>query len=304
MILRTLALATTAYGLATTSTRPRTTALKAEKPAWADAVKDEAVAEDVVADSPSLFDFFGGASVNSEAAKALKEEMRRMAQTVDAAVADAQKAQREYAKAVANAERAEKAAVQREERAIKATNAAKEAASQLRGPPPAAELERAKVEGEAEAEEQIAACKAREAAAFERTAKLIEQREADVKKASEENRALLAAAETEKNRAERAQRAAEQRRDAAIKQANTIADSSVKRAEAEVQRLQNEASGTATKIDPTAAAVAGGLCGLLLCNSVGLAQLDLLGAGAGAAAMFAALDSMGSAAEKEKVEAK
>ena len=75
-------------------------------------------------------------------------------------------------------------------------------------------------------------------------------------------------------------------------------------AEAEVQRLQNEASGTATKIDPTAAAVAGGLCGLLLCNSVGLAQLDLLGAGAGAAAMFAALDSMGSAEAKEKVEAK
>ena len=53
----------------------------------------------------------------------------------------------------------------------------------------------------------------------------------------------------------------------------------------------------------TAAAVAGGLCGLLLCNAVGLAQLDLLGAGAGAAAMFAALDSMG-APEKEKVEAK
>ena len=43
---------------------------------------------------------------------------------------------------------------------------------------------------------------------------------------------------------------------------------------------------------------------MLLCNAVGLAQLDLLGAGAGAAAMFAALDSMGSAAEKEKVEAK
>ena len=42
---------------------------------------------------------------------------------------------------------------------------------------------------------------------------------------------------------------------------------------------------------------------MLLCNAVGLAQLDLLGAGAGAAAMFAALDSMG-APEKEKVEAK
>ena len=303
MILRTLTLAAAAQGLVFTTSRPRTR-LQAEKPAWADAVKDEAVAEDVVADSPSLFDFFGGASVNSEAAKALKEEMRKMTATVDAAVADARKAQQQYAQAVNNAERAEKAAVQREERAIKATNAAKEAASQLRGPPPAAELERAKVEGEAEAEEQIAACKAREAAAFERTAKLIEQRESDVKKASEENRALLAAAETEKNRAERAQRAAEQRRDAAIKQANSIADSSVKRAEAEVQRLQNEASGTATKIDPTAAAVAGGLCGLLLCNSVGLAQLDLLGAGAGAAAMFAALDSMGSVKEKEKVEAK
>ena len=77
----------------------------------------------------------------------------------------------------------------------------------------------------------------------------------------------------------------------------------MRRAEGEVECLQNEASGTATKIDPTAAAVAGGLCGLLLCNAVGLAQLDLLGAGAGAAAMFAALDSMG-APEKEKVEAK
>ena len=139
MILRTLALAAAAQGLALTRSRPRTR-LQAEKPAWADAVTDEAGAEDVVADSPSLFDFFGGASVNSEPAKALKEEMRRMAQTVDAAVADAQKAQREYAKAVANAERAEKAAVPREERAIKATEAAKEAASTLRGPPPAAEL--------------------------------------------------------------------------------------------------------------------------------------------------------------------
>ena len=116
----------------------------------------------------------------------------------------------------------------------------------------------------------------REAAAFERTAKLIEQREADVKKAVDENRALLAAAETEKNRAERAQRAAEQRRDAAIKQAKSIADSSVRRAEGEVAP-KKRASGTATKIDPTAAAVAGGLCGLLLCNAVGLAQLDCWG---------------------------
>ena len=60
MILRTLALAAAAQGLALTRSRPRTR-LQAEKPAWADAVKDEAVAEDVVADSPSLFDFFGGA---------------------------------------------------------------------------------------------------------------------------------------------------------------------------------------------------------------------------------------------------
>ena len=85
MILRTLTLAAAAQGLALTRSRPRTR-LQAEKPAWADAVKDEAVAEDVVADSPSLFDFFGGASVNSEAAKALREEMRKMTATVDAAV--------------------------------------------------------------------------------------------------------------------------------------------------------------------------------------------------------------------------
>ena len=84
MILRTLALAAAAQGLVFTTSRSRTR-LQAEKPAWADAVKDEAVAEDVVADSPSLFDFFGGASVNSEAAKALKEEMRKMTATVDAA---------------------------------------------------------------------------------------------------------------------------------------------------------------------------------------------------------------------------
>ena len=68
--------------------------------------------------------------------------------------------------------------------------------------------------------------------------------------------------------------------------------------------LQLSVSGvTRLGVGSTAAAVAGGLCGLLLCNAVGLAQLDLLGAGAGAAAMFAALDSMG-APEKEKVEAK
>ena len=46
MILRTLTLAAAAQGLALTRSRPRTR-LQAEKPAWADAVKDEAVAEDV-----------------------------------------------------------------------------------------------------------------------------------------------------------------------------------------------------------------------------------------------------------------
>lgn len=294
MIVRSLVLATAVHGLTTPAARPRakTTARHAAKPAWADAVKDETIVEDVVPpDSPSLFEFFGGASVNSAAAKTLKAEMKAMAAKMDAAVADALTAQKDYARAVASAARAETAARQREERAVKAAEVCKAAAQQLRGAPPAAELERAKVEGEAESEEQIAACKVREAAALERTATLIAQREEDVKKAAEENRALLLSAETETGRAARAQKEAEQRRDAAIAQARNLADSSVARAEAEVARLKSEASGPATKVDPAAAAVAGGLCGLLLCNAVGLSQLDLIGASAGAFAMFAAMEA-------------
>ena len=221
MILRTLTLAAAAQGLVFTTSRPRTR-LQAEKPAWADAVKDEAVAEDVVADSPSLFDFFGGASVNSEAAKALKEEMRKMTAKVDEAVADARKAQQQYAQAVNNADaprrppssgKKEPSRPRRRPRRRPSSCAARrplrtrEGESRRRGRGGRADR---RLQGE-------------EAAAFERTAKLIEQREADVKKAVDENRALLAAAETEKN----GRKSPEGRgaaADAAIKQAKSIAD--------------------------------------------------------------------------------
>ena len=109
----------------------------AGRPAWADAVKDEAVAEDVVADSPSLFDFWRR-FVGSEAAKALKEEMRKMTATVDAAVADARKAQQQYAQAV-NTRNAPKGRGPARGARHQGHEAAKEAASQLRAarrPPP------------------------------------------------------------------------------------------------------------------------------------------------------------------------
>ena len=100
----------------------------------------------------------------------------------------------------------------------------------------------------------------------------------------------VASAEADRDKALAEQRVAEERRTFAISEAAASVDASIQRVEASLERAARDRRARPAP-EPAAQALAGGLCGLLLCDALHLDGIDLFGFLAGVGLMVAKLPS-------------
>ena len=254
-------------------------------PVWAEV--DDGEVEP--AEEKNFWDIFQP-SDGSGAAAALKREARSIQQIVDEAATRCSREIRMLEAQRRKCARETEKAERRAEDARASVARLREEARDARGPAPKEAVAAAVAAAVAGAEAEEDEFNKRAAAARARAEEVVASRAREVEEAAAANAADVASAEADRDKALAEQRVAEERRTFAISEAAASVDASIQRVEASLERAARDRRARPAP-EPAAQALAGGLCGLLLCDALHLDGIDLFGFLAGVGLMVAKLPS-------------